>query len=143
MQKKLLILLTVALVGSGLALQIGLDTIVVGWFSSDSKGGIISLSGLNTGFGISYRSYFEPLYPGKGSLYWEAGTAVGILFPSYVGIGYDYRFNEFYVGGGVLIDPLGLLMGSLDPIYPIYPKIRLPGAWPIYLSIHLGVVFVY
>jgi hypothetical protein len=146
MQKKLLILLTVALVGLGLAqdvgtstsvpqapkFQLGLDSLTIAWPSTDDKGGIVNSFGLNLGLGISYRSYFEPLYPGKGSLYWEAGTVL-ILIPGWVGIGYDYRFNEqFYVGGGVQIAPLVLLTGLLA---------GLP-TWPIYPSIHLG-VYIY
>ncbi len=140
MQKKLLILLTVALVGLGLAqdvgtstsvpqapkFQLGLDSLTIAWPSSDDKGGIVNSLGLNLGLGISYRSYFEPLYPEKGSLYWEAGTVL-IFIPGWIGIGYDYRFNEqFYVGGGVQIVPLALLAGT----------------WPIYPTIHLG-VYIY
>ena len=102
--------------------QVGLDTPTFGWPSVNAQGGITNSFGINMGLGISYRSYFEPLYPQSGSLYWEAGTFVLIL--PYLGVGYDYRFDEkFYVGGGVTFVPLLLLVGT----------------WPLYPTVHLGV----
>lgn len=102
--------------------QVGLDSLTFAWPLANPEGGITSSIGLNLGLGVSYRSYFEPLYPQKGSLYWEAGT-FALLLP-YAGVGYDYRFNEtFYAGGGVTFLPWALLLG----------------AWPVYPTIHLGV----
>ncbi|MGC8904689.1 hypothetical protein [Thermus sp.] len=102
--------------------QMGLDSLTIAWPTADEKGGILGSIGINLGLGVSYRSYFEPLYPQRGAVYWEAGTVL-LIVPAYVGVGYDYRFDRhFYVGGGVNLAPLALLAGT----------------WPIYPSIHLG-----
>lgn len=113
--------------------QVGFDSITFGWPSVDAKGGVTSSFGINVGLGITYRSYFEPLYPESGALYWEAGTV--ILLDPFVGIGYDYRFNEnLYVGGGVTFFPLHLVLGGLagggvgvglSALYSIFPNVHL------------------
>ncbi len=60
-----------------------------------------SLSGINLFLGYTKRNYFGKGLPGKGGAgYFEYGT-VAILCP-YIGIGYDYRFNDsFMVGIGL------------------------------------------
>ncbi len=112
--------------------QVGLDTVALGWPSADEKGGIVSTLGINLGLGIAYKSYFEPLYPEKGSLYWELGTI--LLIDPYIGVGYDYRINEmFYLGGGVSVYPLHLiglslagggLGATLGFLYSVFPHIH-------------------
>ena len=131
------LVLAVALWGLAFAEQggapkfsIGLDSPTFAWVSADEQGGITSLIGFNVGLGFSYRSYFEPLMPRQGSVYWEAGTI--LLLDPYVGAGYDYRIDEqIYVGGGVDIFPLNLILGAayLGP-YAAYLSI-MP-------SIHIG-----
>jgi len=139
--KALVVVVLMLLLGIGMAqgtsrvpkFQVGLDTVILGWPSVDAKGGVVSTLGINVGLGVAYRSYFEPLYPEKGSAYWEVGTIV--LLDPYVGVGYDYRINEqFYVGGGVNVFPLHLvgfsfLGGSLGTglgiLYSVFPNIHL------------------
>ncbi|WP_152560790.1 hypothetical protein [Thermus caliditerrae] len=115
--------------------QVGLDSVTFGWPSVDAKGGIVNSFGINLGLGVAYRSYFEPLYSEKGSLYWEAGTV--LLLNPYLGIGYDYRFNEqFFVGGGVNIFPLNLLLGGI-----LGGSVGATASvlWSVFPTIHLGV----
>ncbi|MGQ9511415.1 MAG: hypothetical protein ACUVS9_05890 [Thermaceae bacterium] len=82
--------------------------------------------GLGLGFfGLSYRSYFEPLAAGEGSFYWETSAPFLVVFG--VGVGYDYRVNDkVYVGGGV----------------DIWPILHFAGRLPITLNLHVG-VFLY
>jgi hypothetical protein len=148
MQKlvKLLILMSL-LLGFGLSLaqtaprspkfQVGLDTVGIGWPSTNDKGGVLNVLGFNLGLGLVTEVICE-VYPEKGSVYWEVGT-VALLDP-YLGIGYDYRFNEqFYVGGGVNVFPLHLLLGGLLGGGAGLAAFSL---WSIFPTIHLG-VFLY
>ena len=138
MVRKLMGLLLFVVVFWGLALakegrtpkfSVGiLDTPVFAWVSTNEQGGVTSLMGFNLGLGIHYRSYFEPLLPEKGSVYWEAGTI--LLIDPYFGVGYDYRFNEsVYAGAGVDILPLHFILGAsyLGPyaaFFSIIPSIH-------------------
>lgn len=58
---------------------------------------IWGFTGINTGFGISHRQYFEPLKAGKWNTSWEIGT-IALIVP-YIGIGMDYVWdNGWYLG---------------------------------------------
>jgi len=132
MKKIVCLLLLVLGMGLGFAqegnrvprFQVGLDSLTIAWPTANAKGGVTSSFGLNLGLGVTYRSYFEPLHPGRGAFYWEAGTMVLVL--PYLGVGYSFRINEsLYVGAGL----------------NAYSALLLAGTFPIYPSIHLGVYF--
>ncbi len=114
--------------------SVGLDYLTFAWVNADETGAVHSAWGFNTGFGISYRSYFTPLAPESGSTYWQAGTI--LLIDPYVGVGYDYRINEMvYVGGGVDFYPLHLaLVAAADPRFAGF---GLLGA--IVPEVHIGI----
>ncbi len=108
-------------------MSVGLDMLTFAWVNANEQGGVSSATGLNLLLGVTHRSYFEPLYAGKGSGYWEVGTIV--LVDPFVGAGYDYRPNDMiYFGGGIRIFPLHLFLLSDYPgynlLYTVSPTIH-------------------
>ena len=78
-------------------IDLGIGDTMVGLSSYNSRGQLEGMVGLNWGFGITFKRYFEPVKYKAWNAFWHAGTIVLIL--PFVGIGADYFFDDTVYAG--------------------------------------------